>query len=120
MRNYLKAFLFFLFSFSFYTYSEDGWKGDGSGYITAIQIEIFRNGGEGSKVIFLETSNITSADCGGSTWVIRTDLDEDNRIYSSALAAFSAGYKVQIYQWSCISVGGSNYPRIGGIKVINL
>jgi len=55
MRKYLKAFLFFLFSFSFYTYPADGWKGDGTGYITAIQIEVFRNGGEGSKVIFLET-----------------------------------------------------------------
>lgn len=96
----------------------DGWKGDGSGKIESIQPEVYRVGAGGEYPTFVETSNIVSADCGGTTWVIKSDLDQDKRLYSAALTALASGYGVKLYQWSCYSIGGSYYPRIGGIQVI--
>ena len=96
----------------------DGWKGDGTGEILAVQPEIYRTGAEGGYATLVQTSNIVSTDCGGKTWVIRSDIDSDRRLYSTVLAAFTSSHKVKLYQWSCYSIDGKFYPRIGGVVVL--
>lgn len=73
---------------------------------------------EGGYPILIET-NIPSPDCGGSVWAIRSTWDDGNRMYSAALTALASSAEVQLYQPSCYTVGGKNYPRVGGINVSN-
>jgi hypothetical protein len=65
-------------------------------------------------------TTIQVPECGsGTTWVIRADLDADNRLYAAFLTALTAGKQIEIYQWSCVWVDGSPYGRIGAVKVLN-
>lgn len=94
----------------------DGWKGPGE--ITFVQPEIYRQTNEGGYPILIGTT-IPTPDCySATTWVIRSDLDTGNRIYSAVLSAQAAGKQVQFYQWSCILVGGTYYGRVGAVKVL--
>lgn len=91
------------------------WKGPGK--ISAVQPEIHRKAEvEGGYPIFIET-NIPSTDCGGTTWAIRSDTDDGGRIYSAVLAAYVAGKNVDLHQWSCYTVDGKTYPRVGAVKI---
>ncbi len=109
------ALLFVSLCFMCQAVAEDGWKG--TGLIKSVQPEMYRKGGlEGGYPILLET-NIPSADCGGTTWTIRSDWDDGNRMYSAALTAFVSGIEVMLYQSSCYTVDGKPYPRVGGLKV---
>ena len=93
----------------------NGWKG--AGKITSVQPEMYRKGDtEGGYPILIET-NIPSTDCGGSIWAIRSTWDDGSRMYSAALTALASNSNVELYQSSCYTVGGKNYPRVGGIKV---
>jgi len=93
----------------------NGWKGEGK--ITSVQPEMYRKGdSEGGYPILIET-NISSTDCGGSVWAIRSTWDDGNRMYSAALMALASNSSVKLYQSSCYTVGGKTYPRVGGIKV---
>lgn len=94
----------------------DGWKGPGE--ITAVQPEIYRqNDLEGSFPVVVNTT-IPLPDCSTTQWVIRSDLDDGGRLYAAVLAAFTAGKRVELYQWSCIRLGGAWYGRVGAVKIV--
>jgi len=90
------------------------------GKITAVQPVRYTTGTvEGGYPIFVTTNINRSSDCNaGNVWAIRSDLDDGNRLYSAVLTALTTGVDVQLYQWSCYSVGGKNYARIGGVKLL--
>ena len=90
------------------------WLGEGK--ISSIQSEIFRETDEGGKPTIVVT-NITSSNCGGKTWVLRSNIDGAEEIYSALLTAYTTYKDVSLYEWSCIKLGNQYYPRIGGIKI---
>jgi hypothetical protein len=94
----------------------DGWKAAGD--ITFVQPEVYRSNNESGLSIVIGTT-IPVSDCNGSNlWAIKSDNDPSNRLYAAALAAFTTGKKVELYQWSCMLLGGTYYGRIGSIKVL--
>jgi len=110
--------LFVIFALSVSFSASAGWLTgpSGTGELTSITKEVYRTTEEGGYPTFVQT-NIASANCGGTTWVLRSTLDDADDVYSALLTAFVAQKSVVLYEWTCIKVDGVFYPRIGGIKI---
>ena len=95
----------------------DMWYGKGA--IKSVQTEIYRRSEVAINLTFTET-DIVSEDCANnSTWVLKSDLDTDGRIYAVLLTAVTSGKKVNLRQNGCYVISNESYPLMGGVKNFN-